>query len=529
MAPHKITPSNVQQTEPFGLKSTWTKNLQAPFATYPGRFEGEIADLVVFGQVPKEIDGTFYRIMVDPFYPMDQDVPIEGDGNISAFRIHNGRVDMKVKYVETERLKLERKAQERLFGLYRNPFTHHPCVRAAVDSTANTNLVYWAGKLVALKESGLPYNIDPNTLDTLGYDPFSSPSKAKTFSAHPKVDPYTNELVVFGYEAKGLGSLDIVVYSLDATGAQTDVQWIRSPWLAFIHDCAITPNFLILVLWPFEGDVERMWQGKHHWTYAPHRPATFVVVPRRAAAAPPGWRPGEHRVYHWEHAVAMHTAGAWEAADGSLRLESSRVMYNILPCFAPEDAPPPPPPAEMRADYVRWDFDLAKPSGTKIADPLVVLDVPSEFPRIDERFMTHDYEWVVLDVILPETPGVVVPLHLNGLAMVNTKNGETRYFNPGGDCHLQEPVFIPRSEDAPQGDGWVMAMVERKQEKVSELVLLDTRNFETPVAIIRMPFSMMTQVHGNWVESSQLGEHKSLVRETGGVEVSGRGALEPEV
>lgn len=84
--------------------------------------------------------------------PLPQNAPIDGDGNLSAFRIKDGRADFKMKYVRTDRFKLEKAAGKALFGLYRNPYTHHPCVRAAVDSTANTNVVYWAGKLLALKE-----------------------------------------------------------------------------------------------------------------------------------------------------------------------------------------------------------------------------------------------------------------------------------------------------------------------------------------------------------------------------------------
>ena len=61
--------------------------------------------------------------------PVEGNVPLDGDGNISVFQVRDGKVDMKVKYVETERFKLECKANKALFGLYRNPFTHHPCVR----------------------------------------------------------------------------------------------------------------------------------------------------------------------------------------------------------------------------------------------------------------------------------------------------------------------------------------------------------------------------------------------------------------
>ena len=158
-----------------GLTSKWPLARDPSGSEQLGRFEGEVADLMVLGNIPEEIDGTFYRVMCDPFMPPHPgNVPTDGDGNISAFRIRKGRVDMKVKYIETERYKLERKAGKALFGLYRNPFTHHPCVRAAVDSTANTNLVYWANQLLALKEVALPYSVDPDTLETLCYDPFGN-------------------------------------------------------------------------------------------------------------------------------------------------------------------------------------------------------------------------------------------------------------------------------------------------------------------------------------------------------------------
>lgn len=35
----------------------------------PCRFEGEIQDLEVWGEIPSEIDGTFYRVMPDPQFP----------------------------------------------------------------------------------------------------------------------------------------------------------------------------------------------------------------------------------------------------------------------------------------------------------------------------------------------------------------------------------------------------------------------------------------------------------------------------
>ncbi|KAF5024543.1 hypothetical protein F66182_3306 [Fusarium sp. NRRL 66182] len=520
-----------QLEEHHGLKSKWPLAFDLAGSSSPCRIEGEIGDLVVLGEIPSGIDGTFYRVMCDPFMPPDpNNVPLDGDGNISAFRFHDGRVDMKMRYVETERYKLERKAGKSLFGLYRNPFTHHPCVRAAVDSTANTNVVYWANHLLALKEGGLPYVVHPDTLETLSYDPFGPQIKAKTFTAHPKIDPYTNELVVFGYEARGLATKDIVIYSLDENGIKHDEQWIESPWCATIHDCVITPNWLVLVLWPFEAKMERLKAGKQHWAWNYNLPATFIVVPRRKSSKlPSSWRQGEHRVYHWHNSMLIHTGGAWEDDDGKLYLETSRVLDNAFPFFPPEDGRMPAPDA--KADYVRWEIDLDKPSGTQLADPHVILDVPAEFPRVDERFLTQKYEYVFLNVFIPQTSdgGTNIFHGLNGLAMHSHKTGKTRWFYAGKDSLVQEPIFIPRAADAPEGDGWIIAMVERRAAHRNELVVLDTNAFEKPIAIVQLPMHVKTQVHGNWVDSSTRAPTKKIVREVDDVAISGRGALEPIV
>ena len=198
-----------------------------------------------------------------------------------------------------------------------------------MDSTANTNLVLWADQLLALKEVALPYAVDPDTLETLRYDPFEGQIQSKTFTAHPKIDPSRNELVVFGYEATGLASLDIVTYALDHVGRKTREFWLKSPWCAFIHDCAITSNWLILMLWPFEANLTRMKAGKQHWAWSYDLPATFLVVPRNDdAGAKYGWKADEHRVYSWKNCMPIHTAGAWEDETGKIYLESSRVHDN---------------------------------------------------------------------------------------------------------------------------------------------------------------------------------------------------------
>lgn len=148
--------------------------------------------------------------MQDPYYDRDsyldgtKSIPFDGDGSISAFRIKNGKVSYRQKYVLTERLFAERKAGRAMFGMLRSPFSHHPCVRSVIDSLANTNVIVHAGKLLALAEQGPPYELDPSmfkmhgkrsrpndsqgSLKTIGHEPFPDEISANLpFTAHPHV------------------------------------------------------------------------------------------------------------------------------------------------------------------------------------------------------------------------------------------------------------------------------------------------------------------------------------------------------
>lgn len=168
---------------------------------------------------------------------------------------------------------------------------------------------------------------------------------------------------------------------------------------------------------------------------------------------------------------------------------------------SPSTDNPRMPSPETKADYVRWEIDPTQPDRTVLPEPKVVLDVPSEFPRMDERFMTKKNDFTWLNVFIPQrSDGKKNIFHgLNGLAQHSAKTGQTRWFYAGDESQIQEPIFIPRTEDAEEGDGWVMALVERRgKTSRCDVVVIDTREFEKPVAIVQLPFSMKAQIHGNW-------------------------------
>ena len=113
-----------------------------------------------------------------------------------------------------------------------------------IRTTANTNVVHFNGKLLALKEDAPLYALDLHTLETTGLYDFDGQLPSLTFTAHPKFDPRTGEMLCFGYEAKGDGTPDICYYRIAPDAKFMETVWLTAPVLAMIHDFAVTENWV---------------------------------------------------------------------------------------------------------------------------------------------------------------------------------------------------------------------------------------------------------------------------------------------
>lgn len=129
-----------------------------------------------------------------------------------------------------------------LKGKYRNPWTD--LVEFADRTTANTTVLPYKGLILALKEDSWPYALDPRTLETIGRFDFDGQLESETFTAHPKYDVKTRELLAFGYEGKGIGSKDVFFMSIDEHGKFTEKVWFEAPFCGFQHDMAFTDNWV---------------------------------------------------------------------------------------------------------------------------------------------------------------------------------------------------------------------------------------------------------------------------------------------
>lgn len=441
----------------------------------PFRFEAEIYDCEVIGEVPKELNGSFYRCGGDTLYPtMEGDNLNNGDGVMAAFHFEDGYVDFIQRYVKTERFLLERKNRRRLYGAYRNAYTDDPSTAGTDrDNTGNTTAFTHHGKLFALREDSIPYELDPITLETLGLPAFRSQLRSKTMTAHPKIDPVTGEWWSYGQfsEKRFVGEMSLHV--LDKDGKVIREEEFELPYPGMTHDWAVSREHLVFHILPYTVDVDRVKAGGDFYAFDADKPPMFGIMPRSGATKDLRWFPvPEGGVAHFMNAFSegqkVHVDGATHTGH----------FFTFFDEVHGRDAPFRP------GTFSRLSFDLS--TGEVSIRPLSNSPAGG-MPEVDDRFAMQKYRYGYSS-------------SRTGLVRYDVETGARVEHVAEGSA--QEPVFVPRTPDAPEGDGFLLSVVTRPDNR-ADLIILDAMDMEAqPLATVRLPFSQPWLFHGCWKDGA---------------------------
>lgn len=463
---------------------------------HPVRMEADVLDCEVEGEIPSAIAGTFYRSQPDPQFPprLGDDILFNGDGQVSMFRFANGKVDFRHRWVRTDKFELERAAGKALFGAYRNPLTDDPVVRGRIRGTANTNAFPHGGTLYALKEDSPPVVMNPDTLETVGYTTFGGRMTGQTFTAHPKLDPQTGQMIAFGYAAKGICTRDMTYYEISPEGQLTREIWFELPYYCMMHDFGVTRDYALFHVVPIVGSVERLEQGLPHFGFDTTKEIWLGVLPRDGEAKDMRW-------FRAPNCFASHVMNAFNEGR-KIHFDTPVAKGNMFPFF-PDVHGAPFDPMAAQAYLTRWTLDLdSNADGFAGVERLATM--AGEFPRIDDRYAMEPYRHGYMLVQDMTKPLSTCGRSISGLAM-NTlyhrdhATGREKSWFIGPDSGLQEPCFIPASADAPEGEGWLLSVALRFDEMRSDLLLFDAQRIdEGPVATVKLPMRLRSGLHGNW-------------------------------
>jgi len=456
-------------------------NLQGGFA--PIHMECDAPDLVVEGEIPRELHGAFFRNGPNAqFAPRGDYHLFAGDGMVHGFYLENGKVSYRNRYVRTVKYNKEHAAGEALFSAM-NPADADPSVAGMeTDGLANTNVIWHGGKLLALEEAHAPFELDPNTLESVG--PWTFGGKLKgPMTAHPKIDHQTGEMLFFGYNADGTISEHMSFHVVDRDGNLTRSETFLAPYAAMVHDFMVTRDHVIFPIMPLTGSMERAMSGGPVYAWEPDKGVHIGIMPRAGSVADMRWFRGDASFVF--HPMNAHTSGDIVSCDVC--------EFEEAPLFPTVDGRPGDPTKAVPR-LTRWTFDLGRNTDDYKAELLD--ELPCEFPRLDERFTGQEYRYGYF--ACDNNPEFQVG-GFNGIGRVDHKTGTNEIYDVGVGCATNEPVFVPASENAAEGEGYLMANVYDENRKATHLVILDAENVAAgPLAKAYLDHRVPFGFHGNW-------------------------------
>ena len=449
--------------------------LQGNYA--PWRLEGDALDLEIEGELPRQLAGTFYRNGPNPAYePVGKYHWFDGDGMIHAITLRDGRAAYRNRWVRSHGL-----AEERATGhaTYRGLLEMSPTEAPRFKNTANTNIVWHAGKLLALVEAALPTALAPCTLDTLGEWDFAG-KLGTPMTAHPKMDPETGEMLFFGYSPF---PPYLTYHVADRTGALVRSEPIDLAWPSMIHDFAVTRDHVVFILCPLVFSFENVAARGGVFSWEPERGTRLGVMPRSGGTRDVRW-------FETDASYVFHPLNAYEEG-GKVVLDVAR--YGRFEFMTPSAMRDPAWTGDAMARLHRWTIDLA--GGGVRSMPLD--DVSCEFPRVDARRvgLKHRFGYAAVETEAEHPmPG------WSAVRRYDLERGsfETRSFGRRAGCG--EPLFVPRSATAAEDDGWVIVLVYDGDRDASDFYVLEAGNIAgEAVARIKLPHRIPYGFHGNWV------------------------------
>jgi carotenoid cleavage dioxygenase len=422
-------------------------------------------DLPVTGTIPPELEG---RLLRNGPNPVDERDPatyhwFTGEGMVHGVRIRGGIAEW-----------------------YRNRWVRNPVVAEALGEpappspfgpevpafAANTNVIGHAGRTFAIVEAGGPPVELTYDLDTVGFSDFDG-TLEHPFTAHPKRDPRTGELHAVAYFWGWGNRMRYMVVSPD--GRVTHSADVETPGSVMVHDTHITETHAVLFDLPVLFDLEMAMGGVR----LPYRWNDDYQA--RVGLIPLGGTADQVRWFEVEPCYVFHPLNAHDLPDGRVVLDLVRhPRMFAADLYGPNEGPP---------RLERWTIDPA--AGKVIEETLD--DRGQEFPRHDERRLGRPTRYGYAAAF-----GAGVehgPALKHDLAAGTT---EEHHYGPGRAT--LEPVFVPRTPDAAEDDGWIMSYVHDATTDRTDVVILHAQDFTgEPVATIHLPVRVPFGFHGNWV------------------------------
>ncbi|GAB4861952.1 Carotenoid cleavage dioxygenase 7, chloroplastic [Ancistrocladus abbreviatus] len=509
---------------------------------------------LVHGEIPVDFpSGTYYLIgpgqMIDDHGSTVH--PLDGHGYLRAFEIdgRNREVKFSAKYVRTE---AQLEEFDPVNGSWR--FTHRGPFSVlkggkkvgnvkVMKNVANTSVLWWDRRLFCLWEGGVPYEIKPGSLDTIGWfdlvngedcmnvdqgsgiadDVWDTAAGLlrpilygvfkmfpRRILSHYKIDARRNRLLIMSCNAEDmlLPRSHFTFYEFDSNFKLLQKREFSIPDHLIIHDWAFTDTHYILfanrVKLDASGSVTAVC-GLSPMISAlsvnPSRSTTPIYLLPRFSKSDEYWRvPIEAPLRLW----LLHVANAFEDIDevtGTIHFEihanaCSYQWFNFHKLFGYNWQCDQLDPSIMNSKEVEWellprlvqvsiDLDLNGQCQKCGVEPLNRWMRPSDFPVINPNFSGNRHTSVYAAACSGSRQALPC-FPFDTVVKLNTSNKSAQTWHAGRRRFVGEPMFVSKGP-AGEDDGYLLVVEYAVSVQRCYLLILDANRIgEADVLVARI-------------------------------------------
>ena len=431
----------------------------------PVKEELTVSDLEVKGEVPKEINGLYIRNGMNPRSGFS-DHWFFGNGMLHGFNFEDGKVSYKNRYVRTPYYEKDLDIIGSFGDLSASP--------------ANTHIIKHADKFLALEEAHLPWEVDEN-LETKGAYDFNGKLKG-AMTAHPRTCPKTGELLFFSYSV--MSEPYLTYYRVNPAGKLVQIEPIELPRAVMMHDWNVTENHVVFMDLPIISDMNLAVETGSPFGFKPEFGARLGVMPREGSNSDVRW-------FDIDPCYVFHPLNSYEEGNKIILhvcRQQEAMVGGFQDIYGGETTV---------ARLWKWTIDLELGSVKEEQ----IDDAPCDFPRIDDRRIGFKNDYGYFTTLETDVESLTIGRHLLKYDLVNDKR---LTHDLGENVTGGEALFVPRTANSSEDDGWVISLAYEAETDRSKLIIINSQDFESaPVAEIYAPQRVPNGAHGSWVSKEQ--------------------------